>query len=129
MSAASPESAIPPRLRQLFATIDAGDGAAFARYLTPDASFRFGNAPPAVGRAAIESAVNGFFGSIRCCEHRLLRWWSTPTTEAVQGEVTYTRLDGSRLTVPFVNVFLLDGALIREYQIHIDASQLYAATG
>ena len=120
-------SAIPPRLHELFATIDSGDGVAFARYLTPDGSFRFGNAPPAVGRAAIESAVTGFFTSIRRCDHRLLRWWSAPGSEAVQGEVTYTRLDGSRLTVPFVNVFLLDGALIREYQIHIDASQLYAA--
>ena len=129
MSASLPESEIPLRLRQLFATIDAGDGAAFARYLTPDASFRFGNAPPAVGRAAIESAVNGFFGSIRRCEHRLLRWWSASASEAVQGEVTYTRLDGSRLTVPFVNVFLLDGTLIREYLIHIDASALYATAG
>ncbi len=99
---------------------------AFARFLTSDGSFRFGNAPPAVGRAAIEAAVAGFFTSIRRCDHRLLRCWIAPGSEAVQGEVTYTRLDGSRLTVPFVNVFLLEGALIRDYQIHIDASQLYA---
>ena len=120
------EANIPAPLRDLFATIDAGDAAAFARFLTPDGSFRFGNAPPAVGRAAIEATVAGFFASIRRCEHRLLRCWSAPGSEAVQGEVTYTRLDGSRLTVPFVNVFLRDGVLIRDYQIHIDASQLYA---
>lgn len=129
MSAAPADAEIPPRLRQLFATIDAGDAVAFARFLTPEGSFRFGNAPPAVGRAAIEAAVAGFFGSIRRCDHRLLRCWSAAGSEAVQGEVTYTRLDGSTLTVPFVNVFLLERALIRDYQIHIDASQLYAATG
>ncbi len=125
-AALSEDSAIPARLQQLFATIDSGDAVAFARFLTPHGSFRFGNAPPAVGRVAIEAAVAGFFTSIRRCDHRLLRCWIAPGSEAVQGEVTYTRLDGSRLTVPFVNVFLLEGALIRDYQIHIDASQLYA---
>jgi hypothetical protein len=40
--------------------------------------------------------------------------------------VTYTRLDGSTLTVPFANVFVLKGAEIQSYRIYIDNSPLFA---
>src|SRR5439155_8518489 len=45
--------------RRLFETIDAMDAAALAARFTPDGSFRFGNAEPAVGREAIQEAVGG----------------------------------------------------------------------
>ena len=48
----------------LFAAIDAQDGAAFVSYLTDDAVFRFGSAPPVRGRAAVQEAVEAFFASI-----------------------------------------------------------------
>ena len=43
-----------------------------------------------------------------------------------RGEVTYTRLDGSTLSVPFVNVLKLEGSLIRDYLIYADTSELYS---
>lgn len=44
-----------------------------------------------------------------------------------RGKVTYTRTDNTKLTVPFVNVFLIAGGKIREYEIYVDASALFAA--
>jgi len=40
--------------------------------------------------------------------------------------VTYTRHDGTNLTLPFVNVFAMRGDLIQDYLIYIDATPLYA---
>jgi len=48
---------------------------------------------------------------------------------ALHGEVTYTRHDGSRVTLPFANVFRLRDDLISEYLIYADLAPLYAAPG
>lgn len=111
----------------LFASIDAKDTARFQTFLTDDARFRFGNLPEAVGRDAIGAAVDGFFASIAACRHDVKNVWAPPGHVICQGEVTYTRHDASRLTVPFVNVFAMDGERIRDYLIYIDASALYSA--
>lgn len=111
----------------LFAAVDAKDTAAFIGYLTADAEFRFGNAPAARGREAIAAAVAGFFASIGGSRHRLVRTFDGGNSCACQGEVTYTRHDGSTLTLPFVNVFGMRDGLIAEYLIFIDIAPLYAA--
>jgi hypothetical protein len=43
-----------------------------------------------------------------------------------EGLVTYTRLDGSQVIVPFVNVFYLRGDKIARYLIYIDNGPLFA---
>lgn len=112
---------------RLFASIDARDAEAFAAFITEDGEFRFGNAPPVVGRGAIRAAVAGFFAAIGGCRHRLLRSWTGHGTAVCEGEVTYTRHDGSTLTVPFVNVFELQSGRIRSYRIFIDNGPLFSA--
>jgi ketosteroid isomerase-like protein len=112
---------------RLFAAIDARDADAFAAFLADDGEFRFGNAPPVVGRAAIRTAVAGFFAAIGGCRHRLLASWTGPSSAVCEGEVTYTRQDGSTLTVPFVNVFTLGGGQIRSYRIFVDNGPLFSA--
>ncbi|MEP6548934.1 MAG: nuclear transport factor 2 family protein [Gammaproteobacteria bacterium] len=109
----------------LFATIDARDPAGFAALLTPDAHFRFGNVPTVTGSEAISAAVGGFFAAIASCRHRLIRTWSTPTGVACEGEVSYGRLDGTTITVPFANVLDLQGELVCSYRIYIDNSPLF----
>jgi ketosteroid isomerase-like protein len=111
---------------RLFAAIDARDAGAFAAFLTPDGEFRFGNAPPVRGRASVEAAVAGFFTAIGGVSHRLIQSWSAPGTAACEGEVTYLRLDGRRVTLNFVNVFELRGAEIASYRIYIDNAPLFS---
>jgi ketosteroid isomerase-like protein len=115
-----------PAWERLFAAIDGADAEAFAAFVAHDGEFRFGNASPVVGRAAVRAAVAGFFGAIGGCRHRMLRSWASPGTAACEGEVTYTRLDGSQVTLPFANVFLLRGAEIASYRIYIDNGPLFA---
>ncbi len=111
---------------RLFAVIDARDADGFVEALTPDAEFRFGNLPPARGRAAIHAAVAGFFLTIAACRHRCLHTWNGQGTAVCEGEVTYTRHDGTTVTLPFANVVELHGDRITAYRIYIDNTPLYA---
>ncbi len=111
---------------RLFAVIDARDADGFVALLTPDAEFRFGNAPAVHGREAIRAAVAGFFTVIAGCRHRLLGAWNGTGTTVCEGEVTYTRQDGSTVTIPFVNVFELRGERVASYRIYIDNAPLFS---
>jgi ketosteroid isomerase-like protein len=110
----------------LFRAIDNKDADAMAAYLAEDASFRFGNGPPVHGREAIREAVDQFFSAVAALRHRLHDIWNQPQALICSGEVTYTRHDASELSVPFANILKLDGGLIREYVIYVDASELFA---
>lgn len=110
----------------LFRAIDARDGTAFVGYLTDDAVFRFGSAPPVRGRAAIQAAVEGFFDTIAGLSHAIHNTLSDGSNLVCEGEVTYTRHDGSTIVIPFANVFEYEGDRIAEYKIYIDIAPLYA---
>lgn len=111
----------------MFAAIDAKDSEAFVAYLSDDAVFRFGSAPPVQGRAAIREAVNGFFESIAGLSHVVSKTVRDGATLVCEGEVTYARLDGSSVTLPFTDVFEYEGELIAHYKIYMDIGPLYAA--
>jgi ketosteroid isomerase-like protein len=112
---------------RLFNTIDAGDAAGFVDFLTVDAQFRFGNAPTVHGAREIGAAVTGFFGAIQSSRHRLMDSWCIDESAGCEGEVTYTRHDGSVATFPFANVFTLRGQKVSSYRIYIDISTLFSA--
>lgn len=111
----------------LFAAIDRQDADAFAEFVTEDARFAFGNLPAVEGRVAIRDFVAGFFSSIRALSHVVPDAWQAGDTMICRGEVSYTRHDGSVLTVPFANVFRMEGDKVRDYRIYMDASALYPA--
>lgn len=115
------------RLRALFAAIDRKDTREFLSFLSPGARFRFANNPSCQGHAEIGAMVDGFFSAIRACRHELDRYWIQVDSAICHGLVTYTRLDGSVLTVPFANVMMLDGARISDYMIFVDVSKLFPA--
>jgi len=112
-------------LRDLFAAIDSKNAAAFVDYLTPDAQFRFGSAPAAEGRDAIKAAVGGFFESIDGLKHQVNMAMRQGDTLVCEGNVTYTRHDGSTITLPFADVFEMDDGLIAGYKIYMDIGPLF----
>ena len=114
-------------LADLFAAIDAKDADRFVEFLTEDAVFRFGSAPPAAGREAIRQAVADFFASIAGLRHTLHQALSEGDTLVCEGEATYTRHDASEICLPFANVFEFDGSLIANYKIYSDIGPLFAA--
>src|SRR5512139_1411176 len=109
----------------LLATVDAKDVPGFLSYLTDDAEFRFGNGPSVEGREAVGALVEGFLGAIGGTRHVLTRHWEGEDSAVGEGFVTYTRLDGSTLTLPFVNVFDLRDGKVARYLIYIDNRELF----
>lgn len=114
-------------LRDVFGAIDRRDAESFVSYLTENAIFRFGSAPPVHGRDAAREAVAGFFETIAGLSHKLSNSLAADGTLICEGEVTYIRHDGSTVTLPFADAFELDDGLISHYKIYMDIGPLYAS--
>lgn len=112
---------------RLFESIDSKNTQGFLGFLTSDAEFRFGSTPGVHGHDAIGEAVSGFFGVIEASRHRMIRSWEDADSAVCEGEVTYTRLDGGEVTLPFTNVFYLRDGKVARYLIYIDQSPLFAS--
>ncbi|UCH85453.1 MAG: nuclear transport factor 2 family protein [Candidatus Latescibacterota bacterium] len=112
-------------IARLFQSIDNRDADTFVTFLSDDVLFRFGNAESVNGKTSVGEVVRGFFDSISALQHDIRDVWEQHDAVVCHGIVTYTRHDSSTLTVPFANVFKMDGELIREYLIFVDVSQLY----
>ena len=110
---------------ELFKAIDSKDVQGFIAMLAPDCTFKFGNLPAVNGAAAIEQFVAGFFESIDSLSHEIQDSWNVADGLICHGLVSYTRKDGSVLTVPFANILKSGATGIDEYLIYADTSQLY----
>ena len=106
-------------------TIDAKDSTKFASYIKEDGQFRFGSTAPVHSRKAIDDYVAYFFTMIKSSKHTLVNAWKEGDVVIWQGEVLYTRLDGSTVEIPFVNIFNMDGDMIKDYLIYIDNGPLF----
>src|ERR1017187_1855548 len=113
----------------IFAAIDAFDPDKFVAHLTPDATFRFANADPVTGRAAVKEAVAGFFSSIDGLTHHILNVYESGETAIAQIDVEYLRKDGKSVTVPNADILVFDGDLVSDWQIYIDVTPVCAWAG
>jgi len=116
---------IPQWILDLFQAIDRRNSDKFAGFLTDNATFKFGNAEAVEGKVAVKEAVGAFFESIKALDHKLIEAWEFDDTVICRGEATYTRHDGSKLTVPFANIFKMKSKLVDQYLIYVDVSMLY----
>jgi len=111
-------------LRQIVMADEVLSARGFVQVLTEDASFRFGGAPPTVGKAAIEKQVAAFFTTVRTLRHDIELVLEQPDLLAYEARVTYTMPDGATLSLPYANVLRLRGDLIHDYRIYIDPASL-----
>ena len=114
-------------VRETFDLLDAFDVDGFAALLSDDAQVVFGNTPALVGIPAISEGQEGFFAAIKSMSHEIdpEHVWSKPGSFVVSGKVTYTRHDDSTLTIPFADVFELDGNRISRLDVHFDVAPLF----
>ena len=111
----------------MFAVVDRLDADGFAAYYAPDAVLRFGNAEPVRGRDAIRQTYAGFFATLRGLRHDPQHYVHQDGTHLMEAHVTYTREDGSLVTVPAMSVFhQREDGLIDSYRIYVDLAPLYA---
>jgi ketosteroid isomerase-like protein len=111
-------------LTDLFKAIDRMDADAFVAYLSEDAVFRYGSQAAVRGKAAVRDYVAGFFATLKGLRHRVIATWEGKGSLVCQGEASYTRQDGKQVTVPFVNVLLLEGEKIHDYLVYVDPTPL-----
>ena len=111
---------------RMFAVADTLDVEKYVNYLAPDVYFRFGNAEPVTGRNAVRDAVGHFFTTIKGLQHTIVREWREGDTIIQQLDVTYTRLDGNRVTLPAVNILRLNDDTVADYRIYVDLAPVYA---
>lgn len=113
------------KMNELFASIDKMDAPAFGSHLHPDVEFRFGNGESVHGKENATAAVAGFFSSIKNIKHNVQDIKVVDDLVPNHGIVTYTRHDGTTLTVPYANLFYMQDNLIKKYFIFVDTSELY----
>jgi ketosteroid isomerase-like protein len=110
---------------EMFAALDADGVPGLFPYLDENVSFRFGSFPPGRGRDAFDAAWRTISTDIDSLSHEILDVWDAGESAVCRGNVTYVLRDGRRITVPFANVFYLDGGKITKYLIHVDASAVF----
>ncbi len=110
---------------KLFKSIDDADVKTFLSFLDANANFKFANLPVVSGQKNIGEFLDGFFKSIKSLKHKNLEIYELEGIRFVNGNVTYTRHDGSNLSVDYSNTFKLKGSKILDYLIFVDNSELY----
>jgi ketosteroid isomerase-like protein len=115
-------------LEALAEAIDSKNIPALAGFITDDCKLVFGSQPPIIGKEAILDFMTAFFANIEGTKHKLIEYWMADGNKMmfVQAEATYFLGGGKEITLPFLDVFRLEGSLISEYLIYIDPTPLYA---
>lgn len=114
-------------IREVFATVDAGDAHAFASFFAENAKMVFGNQPGMIGPAAIEAGVSGFFGMIKGLRHSITNEWVVGNDAIIELAVTYYRLDGKTVTIPVVSIWTTNAAeKITDYRVFFDLAPVFA---
>jgi len=113
-------------LRDAYDKADGLDAAGWAALFEDAAPFTMGNNPAMVGPAEIEAGLEGFFGGIGGMHHDFTNRVTVGNTEFVEAKVTYTRLDGSTVTVPGAAIIELNGSKIAAARSYVDIMPLFA---
>jgi ketosteroid isomerase-like protein len=112
-------------VRSLIGLFEAMDVESAMTYFTEDALYRFGNYPPAVGKAAIASlfAASQFHRIARTsCDINEI--WEIDDAVICQMETTHACNHGKAVALPCAIVFRMEDDLVREMRVYMDASPL-----
>lgn len=113
---------------RLFDDIDTMEADAFARHLSEDVVMRFGNTPPLHDRAAARETWASFCGLVDGVRHEVRNTWQVGGSTIAETDVTYTRTDGRRVTVPVVTIYEVGADdLIAAYRVFLDLAPVFAA--
>ena len=111
---------------KVYEAIDSMDEQGFANCLTENCTFVYANSDPVIGRANAAAASQSFLKLLAGIKHDLVNVWAFENVIVSQVSVTYTRKDGSTLTIPAATIWKLQDKLIDECRIYADTSPLFA---
>ena len=110
----------------LFEDIDSMEPDRFAAHLADDVTFRFGNADAVRGRDAVRDVWAGFCETVDGVSHSVVEQFESGDAVIAESDVTYTKKDGAKVTVPVVTIYRSGGELIDDYRVFIDLAPLFA---
>jgi ketosteroid isomerase-like protein len=86
---------------------------------------QIGNAEVIHGKAEFVGALQTFFGSVTSFRHTVTDVWSELDAVIAELRVQYTRLDGSKVTLPCCNVFRVRDGAVADYRVYMDITPVY----
>ena len=103
------------------AAVDRGDIEEFLSFVADDVHHRFGNEPVVNDKTAFVAAASDVLSSMAGISHDVgeILEVDAGVVMAVM-EVTYTRHDGRRVTLPCSNLFRVRDGLITDYRVYVD---------
>jgi ketosteroid isomerase-like protein len=114
-------------VRDLLTVLGKKDTGGAIRFFAAAASYRFGNASPAVGveqiRQALASSTPDAIQKATVDIKELLEFGDVVVCEM---EVSYARKDDSVVTLPCTDLFRFENGLIQDMRIFMDAGPLFA---
>jgi ketosteroid isomerase-like protein len=111
---------------EVYAAVDSMDERLLAPFLSENCTFVYANSEPVVGRANIAESSRNFMALIAGIRHHVLDVWAIDDVIVSQLDVTYTRHDGSTLTVPGVTIWRMRDRQIDDYRIYVDVAPLFS---
>jgi uncharacterized protein (TIGR02246 family) len=105
---------------------DAGDAATFGSYFAEDAVFRFANAEPLVGRAAVEASTAATVELLPWVHHRVDQVAEIGDQLFCRFTIETAAPDGTELALPCVTVIQMTDGLITDYRVHMDITPALA---
>jgi ketosteroid isomerase-like protein len=113
-------------ITEMYQLIDSMDTDKFCELFDENGSFKFANMPAVTGKANVHEFIANFFNSIKAINHDQLESWQVDGARFAIGRVKYTRHNDTHLEVPFSVVLKMNGELVKDYLVYVDASELYA---
>lgn len=117
-----------PDAHTVFTKVDTLDTRAVSPLFAEDATMVFGNQEPMLGRETIVAGMQAFLSTIKGLRHDIRNEWSVGPDTIAETDVTYTRHDDKRVTIPAVTIWRVgDDGLITDYRVFFDLAPLFAA--
>lgn len=114
-------------VKQLLKLFESMDVDGFLGYLTPDATYRFGNYPAAVGKEAIEATVKAsHMDQITGIAFDIQNLYEKDDAVICELAINYSLANGKSLSLPCLDVFRLEDDKVKSMQVFMDASPLFA---
>jgi ketosteroid isomerase-like protein len=115
----------PDWLVDYFHMADRLDPQEFVTWYQPDAEFRSGNQPPAVGHAAIIASLTSFYALITTMRHEKTGTWTDEDSGVFEAVAHFTTKDGRTLALPAISSVRLKGNKVSRFLFVMDASPLF----
>lgn len=113
-------------MEDLYVVVDSMDAAGFAAKFTSEGRLDFGNADTVKGPQEIEKMIERVFAKLGGVKHEVVGLWRVDDVIFCDLRVTYTRKDGSSVTLPAATLSVMDGDQFASYRVYVDMAPLAA---